>query len=342
MSETALVVSDKREENIEDILASVASSYSIDHTSFETSLTSLLERAHNELGKDAPYWSKCAGKILTAFSRAKGNPDPFKTMFFSFFEAHADSLREPLFKDDDDRINDAFFKSTSPFPAPKTSSAASANVKSIEGPVVYFRMDAAHLASACVPIGEIYRAAIRAYVAADGNLSMKLAPTLTLLDFYAVLYHSLPDDHPDREALALNISELCDSAEATAPGSGPGAQKSSAMDGNPFDSIAGLLSAFTGGQGSQMSDAIRGVGGVVKNLVDKITEGGAPIGKNPDGSIDPTAIVGRLGDVFQSPEIQRQIAETAKTASAAFGGLTGMMSGVTGDSSDALGEIPTE
>lgn len=322
--------------NADEIMASVASSYCIDYTSFDDSLTSLLKRASDDLaipvpragGTIKPYWGQCAQKLLIAYERAKANPSAFKQMFANFYDSNASELSKPLFADDESSVvSDQFFKDTEVKPAPKSdgrekSVRTSLGSHDLHGPVVYFRMDAPHLASACVPIGEIYTHAIRAHIDADeSNIRRKLFPTLTLLDFYSVIYHSLPESHPDRDKVARNVEDLCEAAEAVGPGTGPGAQKNDmgGMD-NVFETIAGMMNAFGGTNPNmgQMSDAIRGVGGVVKNLVDRLTEGSTPIGRNADGSIDPAAIVGRLGDVFQSPDVQRQIAETAKTASTAL------------------------
>lgn len=290
-------------------------SYSVEGTDFSENLRALLLRAINLGGAAKPRYAEGCRKILTALDRVSGDSEtglePFKTAFARFVAANPVIL-EPLVGDDD-VVHDALFKRTDRGVAPGGGEAASA------GLVVYYNLDAPHLASACVAVSEIYNAAVeRAHAGGGGSSTDMMTPTLVMLDFYAVCAHSVPADSPHREALIRNLADLCEVAEAISPGSGPGVRARAAAVPPIVDGMSSFLSALSGGAVApqQMTDAFSDVQNVVKNLIDKITETGPPV--DPDGSIDPAVLLGRIGDVFKSPDIQSQIARTARNASEIF------------------------
>jgi len=381
----------------DDVLAAFASSYDVSYTSFESAMRSLLARGVNELskvpprsapsGSDSapppakPFWIQCVTKFNMAYQKAYRQSASFKKMFVAFLDTYSSDLTAPLFSDDSESVADSFFKRTERFPTPggaaRAAVVASGGSTVIEGPVVYFDMNASNLYSVCVPIGEMYRSAIKQYISAPAsNLKKKLLPTLTLLDFYAVLYHSVPEDHQFRPALEKNLSDLCEAAEAISPGSGPGASSPESATGGggvgnvvaglgsllggaggaggtfeqiskafasgtsdglegAFGTIASMVSTFAGVGGmnpqtaDDMANVIKSVGASVGTLVEKITESTQAARSSEDGasagsgSLDPQHVVGLLGTIFQSGEVQEQLAQTAKSASQVFNAITG-------------------
>lgn len=330
-----------------------SSSYNLESMSFESAFSDLVKvsksvarqppRAASSAVKQSSsptVWLSCVTKLGTAFEKVSDSPS-FRAMFSKFVDAHSDSLVSSLFSSDEDVVNDSFFKSVEPFDFYPTGTKDDA-VKHC-GPVVFYNMENATFNSVCLPIGEIYREAVKRYLSANENdVHKRVMPTLVLLNFYAVLYFSLPDDHPAFSAIGKNVQELCDVAEAIAPGTGPAAAVSSSTEltvtnddsNNPFGGMqmdglismaAGLFGSMGGGggagAGADISNAIKGMGGMVKTLVDEITKDGDDMLKTADGNVDPAAIVARLGSVFQSQNIQQQIAETARSASSVFAGM---------------------
>lgn len=373
---------DDQEQDVADVMQMLASSYDVSYTSFEGNLKSLLHRGVNDLFKPAPprasslsssqasssdakpFWHLCVTKFHTAYLKASRQSSAFKKMFVNFFEANADELCRPLFSEDSESVADGFFKLTDKFPGPSSaaaraaSAAATGTSPTLEGPVVYFDMTSSLLASVCIPIGEMYRAAIKQYLSAPpSNLKKKLLPTLTLLDFYASIYHSLPEDHSRRWEVERNLADLCEAAEAVAPGSGPGnsslvtSDSSQQAASSPFEmlakafsgagadangglegafgSIAGIVTSLASVGGvnpavaGDMTNAIKSVGSSVKTLVDKLSEIKKEDGGEGGNPIDNEQFVEALGTIFQSGEVKQQLSQTLKTASAVFGALSG-------------------
>jgi hypothetical protein len=331
------------------VAAVAASSFDFSHTSFQANFGSLLDRAVTVLaprpprassvadGDDTePYWVSCVRKLKTAYERV-GDATPFKAMFVNFFETNTDALVTPVFENDD-KVNDAFFRDMDlrDPPCGKPKKAAGVN----NGHVLYYCADP-KIATVCLPISEIYNVALRKHRdAPSSNPKKKLLPTGVLLDFFACLYHSLPDDHPHLETLEHTIDDLCSAAEAVAPGAGPGAaathQASSVFGGDLISNLMGMLGGGGGSAPSgEMGEAFRGISSVVKTLVEKVSEGA---GEGDDPLKDPAAVVARLGNAFSSPEIQKQIAATATTASSLYAGLSSQLASVGGVKAAAIAE----
>lgn len=252
-------------------------------------------------------------------------------MFKDFADAHAAELTKPIFADG--LPGDAFFKSTETFPAPPTDGPHER--APLEGPVVFYGMEAQNYA-VCLAIGEIYRASVREHLSASANnVARRLLPTLTLLDFYSVLYHTLPEDSPHREAIGQNVIDLCEAAEVEAPGTGPGAivvQAATAavaaeaglgLDGT-LGMLTGLISTLSGGRApaSELSTAVKSVTDVVGMIIARITSG-TDLQRDENGAPEAMALVDRIGDVFKTPEVQRQIADATQNARSSFASLAG-------------------
>lgn len=334
----------------DDAVASIVCSYDVSHTSFSGSLRSLLKRANEiatpvkvpprrgdmfpkENKTERPYWVVCSSNLLEALGRV-ADTSVFTQMFKNFLEDYGSDVAAPLFSSEESSVvSDAFFKSTAIHKCPSIKGEPNVGVNVNAGPTVYYSLSNPRVSSVCLPIGEIYRAALKAYrdttdtsetpsaetpaEPTPAALKRRLYPTLTLLDFYAVLYHSISPDHKHYSAIQTNLYDLCDAAEATSPGSGPGVSTSAKTTpdvSNPLSLLTGLLTA-RGGNGSEIAAAIGGISSVVKSLIDKVSAESDAARAANGGNVDPGELVGMLGNVFQSPEMKRQISETAQAAS---------------------------
>jgi hypothetical protein len=314
-------------DNITDVMQTFASSYDVSYTSFDMCMKSLLSRGVNDLNKAPPpranqtesssvssvrpFWHTCVTKFHTAYLKAFRQSAAFKKMMMVFFDMYSEELCKPLFTEDGDSVADGFFKRTDRFPGPlsaaaRTASASATGTSSVlEGPVVYFDMVSSQLASVCIPIGEMYRAAIKQYLSApSSNLKKKLLPTLTLLDFYAVIYHSMDGSHPSREYVERNLADLCEAAEAVSPGSGPGSSSlssgggsypldssssSNLFSGNPFEALTKM---FSGASTPESNGGLEGAFGSIAGIVSSLAAVG---GVNPNVAGDMTTAIKSVG-----------------------------------------------
>jgi hypothetical protein len=308
------------------VAAVAAPSYALEHTSFPQAMGSLLAAAVGPLACDAP-WAVSAKKLKTAYDRVSDSAQ-FQKMFAAFFAAHADALKARVVRDNG-CIGDAFFREGA---AP---------------PVVYYSAEP-RLAAVCLPIGEIYKAALAKHREAPAS---KLLPTRVLLDFYAAVYHSVPETATEAlEALEQNVVDLCAAAESVAPGTGPGAAAAPAAaaaplsgllgGANPMDLISTLLGALGGANGAEMGDALKGITSVVSKVVERVQAPGA------DGAGAPTdaaQVVQRLSTLLGSADIQQEIAASATSATAALGKMTGGAAAPAAAApAPAISELPTE
>lgn len=316
----------------ESLLAALAaSSFDISHTSFEGSLRSLLSTATLDLAaagqptQSPPYWLMCTRKIKAAFERMASDA-PLKAMFASFFAANKASLASPVVGEDG-RIDDTLLRSTALFPSPPLPATGKPPSNINKGPVVYFSMTDSKLSSVCLPIGEIYSAALARHrsraAAGDANENDLLLPTTVLLDFYATVYHSLPQADFD-VGLETNVIELCSAAETVAPGRGPGAAAAAAAletapnssSSSLLDIVGGLLGALGGG--ADACNTIDGVKRVLQTVAETVSATAPTAGGDAN---DPAALVARIGTLLSSPDLQQQIASTTASASAAYNGI---------------------
>ena len=341
---------------VDEAVAEAACSYSIEFATFETAIKGLIDRAESAVEvpppraaaeADAaavsvsPAWATSVKNLGDAMAAASVGAKGFREMFVRFYVDNVSSLTTPLNFSTGETVCDAFFRSTDRISAP-----GGAGVSKFKGPVVYYSTTNPRFASVCLPIGEYYCSAIKVYMKSQKtNLKKQLLPTLTLLDFYLTMYHALEGNAEAQETLVPNIYDLCDAAEAQAPASGPGKRAagggagggsagedmfsgllSGGAAGGFGAMLSGILSSMGGGGASgsganNMAGALGGISNIVKTLVDRVAaeESMITAPRAADGSIDPAAIVGCIGNVFQSPDIQRQIAETTRAARGAFG-----------------------
>lgn len=318
-------------------------SYNIAFTSFESSFRALLKRAAFELTARAPRrdsppeptpgWAVYAKTVLNIVNKNKAVIDTFEQRVRELFDSHTSELVSPVFGEDGS-VNDQFLKSRTSF-VPHGSS-----VSGLEGPVVFFS-DNATTHTACLAIGEIYRACIAEHLAAaEGNTARRLLPTLTLLDWYAMLYHSVPEDSEHKEALAQNVIDLCHAAEEQAPGTGPNAAPGGAVESvadaqeppSQLDGLMNIMSGFVSTFGGAHAGNINDTFGKFKNVLSTLynevrtIETASPSGGPPS----VPEIIGRLGDVLQSPSIQKEIEGFSSDASALLGTL-GLVPGAPAD-----------
>lgn len=296
------------------------------------------------------YWVRCIARFAAAYNKIK-EAKPFKDVIVSnFADFHTDALNSRLFSDDEDDvgINDGFFKLSdtfSPFGDDHATATeiASGGVSVNKGPVIYLNTKRKDLKGVCIPIGEMYRAAIKVHIAAPANnVKGKIMPTLVLLDLYSLLFHSLPESHALCDVTKTNLSDICEAAEAVGPGTGPGAAaarasifggNSNAMD-SALSTIGGLLGNVFGGgtKDGEINTAVQNVGDIVKTIVSKIGEDPnfAPqLGEGGGASPPPFSLQNvsqftkAIGEALQAPEIQTKLNESANIASEVMGGAFG-------------------
>jgi hypothetical protein len=310
--------------------AEASCSYDPSYTTFATTLESFVARSL-KIGAtrpsetaDAVWWKTCCQTLTTAVSRGA----QLQAAFAAFVALNGAEIAKPIYSDAG-VPNDDFFKSvdhcTHPTGATRQATLTKQPLPSDNrGPVVYADMENARLYSACLPIGEVYRAAVKAYVAASavdapqtpGNAKRKLLPTLTLLDFYMLLFFSTPEDSPHRTGIEQNVFELCDSAEAQAPHSGPGAVDPIDSTMGTIDSMVGLLAGLTGGlggKGDEAAGAIGGIGEMVKTVMAKMREEGV-IGTAGGPPPDMGEVIDKMCKVVQSPDMKDAFAKSSAAA----------------------------
>lgn len=312
-------------------------SYNIDFTSFEKSFRALLKRASCDLfakpprrggeKEELPEWAAYAKTTLTAIDRNAGLIDAFKTRVVEFFENHTEALVAPI-SDEDGHINDSFLKRKDAFAAPPHSGDLGAGLSRVamEGPVVFFSPDNATVYSVCLPIGEIYRASIAEHMSAsETNVHRRLFPTLTLLDWCAMLYHALPEASPHKEALAQNVIDMCDFAEKQAPDTGPGPAESEGQSSAPQLDALGMMSSVMSLLSSPNAGGLTGTVDKFKDVLGSIFEKVKVLDTTRPGETpNIAAFVGNLGQALQSPELQQKVSSFSTDAFATLGAL-GMM-----------------
>lgn len=302
-------------------------SYNIAHTSFESSFMALAKRAAMDLSvkpprRDAapeptPNWVACAKTVLNVVGKNKSALEVFERRVRELFERHSAELVLPIFKEDGS-VNDQFLKSRLSF-LPYGSS-----LSGIEGPVV-FLSDNLTTETVCVAIGEIYRACIAEHLAAaEANVPRRLLPTLTLLDWYSMLYHAMSEESEHKEALAQNVIDLCHAAEEQAPGTGPGSRANeetpdsglSSMENAQLDGLMNMVSGVVSTFGGAHTDTINSTLGKFRNVLGTmykdLSANAIPADGRPPSVAD---IISRIGEVLHTPKIQKEIEDFSSEAS---------------------------
>jgi hypothetical protein len=301
--------------DLDAIAAEAASSYSPAFSSFEIALRELFSLSVTAAGGEdsTVKWLSHICKLRTMLDKTM-KPEAFKPMFSKFASEHAEELTKPLFNSESDSIEDGFFKRLEK--QPMVGGKASLRVN-CEGPVVFFNKERADLAAINFPIGELYRAAINVHIEAKPeDVKKKVLPTLVLLQFYLVLYFATNGD--ETSVLSNNVLDLCDAAEVSAPGSGPGCsstKENSVVPPADLDMLTGFLdkagiTSMLGSQGGNLHSTVRGFGSIFNKLVEQVSSGaGGALGS------DPSDIMNRLGAAFQSKEIQEDLVKATQSAS---------------------------
>jgi hypothetical protein len=301
-----------------------------------------------------PAWVSCFDRLYSAYTKVGYKCQPFMSMFQRFFDEHADALASPIFDEETNAVRDDFFKKLDLFPRPTggaspATSSVKATVAELKGPVVFYNNDQ-KCAHVCFPIGELYRYCVAEYFKSmqtndeAAKNKLLLLPTLTLLDFYSILFHSVPSSHEKYEAIRRNLECLCEAAETVSPGSGPGATESEDDDDEHHHSadptanmIAGLMSmlGMGGGRGEgaglkkeEMATAISSVGEAMKKLIDSVAPamsvGGGAEGSSSDAArqqqpLDLQSMFESFGATLKSPDVQKHIADAASFLTKSYG-----------------------
>lgn len=308
--------------SIADLAAETASSYGTQFSSFKQAFGNLLELAF-EVGAGEKRWIPHVAKLRSLYQKSNDS-DVFKPMFSKFYTKYKDELLVPIFKtteSGDSTVNDQFFKKSDKFSLPE-SKRTNVNVN-VNGPVVLFDDSRSDLVAINLPIGEMYNAALQKHKERKDDERCMLLPTLVLLEFYLALYFSTDDENVQFD-LNNNVLDLCDAAEATVPGSGPGnkdEQQSSLS--NPFEMLSGFieksgLAGAFGVSGGDIKKTLGGFNGVFNRLVEEVSRpGGEPV-----DSSNVSDVMARIGSAFQNAEIQSQLTEATQSASGIFNSIT--------------------
>lgn len=313
-------------------------SYNIDHTSFDRSFRALLKRATVDLverpprrdavAEPTPSWSAYAKTVLNIVNSNSAVIEVFERRVRELFGYHSGELVRPVFNDDGS-VNDQFLKSRDVFPGPSADpSIPGVPIRApLEGPVVFFSDDAT-TSTACLAIGEIYRACIAEHLAAtESNVQRRLLPTLTLLDWCSLVYHSVPEGSEHKDALAQNVIDLCDAAEKQAPGSGPGPLPAADVAEDPstqagMDGLMGMMSGLVSTFGGSHAGDINAAFGKFKDVLGALYKEVKAIEPAPGGQPPSVPdIISKLGDVLKTPDIQRQIEGFSADATSILGAL---------------------
>lgn len=247
---------------------------------------------HLVSSKSPPAWISYVKNLAAALGPVGGNPE----MFRRFFHAHREALTKSLnfySETDEEPVQDSFFQDLAVYPMlcapghPDPTTPPDAL-----GPIVYYSDKNPRHNIINLPIGEYYRAAVKVHSqAAETNQQLRLLPILTLLDFYSCIYHSLdPEkDASDRSKVAEVIVDLCNAAEAQAPGSGPAAAVTTTTTSSPSSTSSAaafpnnLEDMFKMVTGNPMLKSL--MDGVMKNLVPSAEDAPAP--SPPTGTPPP-------------------------------------------------------
>ena len=176
-----------------------------------------------------------------------------------------------------------------------------------------------------INLTSLYSAAVKLHMTSSAE-NIKALPTLFLLALYGVLYtatDSEPSTDETESPLWENMNVLHDVAEMICPAPSGVVAPANVMPGvGDMSGIMGMVSGLFGGmfpnepnKSTEISNAICGMGSIVKTLVDKASEADET-GNTPQR---PEEIIARLGAVLQTPEVKEQISTSAAAASTLFG-----------------------
>lgn len=326
-------------------IASIVASGSYDptHLTVKESIDKLISLSETLAGdtrifETPPIWVSNIGKFKAINSRVSSN----LKVFAGFAKKSSEHILVPLFPDATSSTpNDSFLKNQSSEinfrieANPENARAVSA-MASINGPIVYWDTTDSTLVGICMPIGEIYRAAIARHVLDASTVSGIPMPFLVMYYLYVAMYHSSSEIEDDalKASLKSNVKELASVLEDMSPNSGPGKTAVQPAFGNEgaelSDRLSGIFNiiskfaaaASPGTDEKDISGALRGITDTVSNIVSQVTNKSA--NDDPNAPMDPTKIVATIGEVFQSKDTQAKFTNAAKNASDVFGPLLGM------------------
>lgn len=200
--------------------------------------------------KSQPFWSICANKFQTTYlavNNSKGYIDVFQTFHAMYWKQYCVKIF-----DDDDQVNDSFFKDKKEHKTPgsekKTNSKTSWKTKQkLKGPVIYFSITNEKMSSVCIPIGEIYTNCLLEYndmvKNEEDDMNIKTLPSKFLYYFYNVIFYSY-DENKNFVGKAIikenidNLKEVIDSYTV---------ESNEDNSSNPFSMIKGFISTLASG-----------------------------------------------------------------------------------------------
>lgn len=286
-----------------------------------------------DLHSKDPYWAICCGKIYSAYIQID-NPELFKPMFVAFYEKYRDELIQQI--SDEEGINDEWIKVREVLPHPgavrsskgsKSSRGSSkrandglswSSVQSVEGHVLYYSDNEKHRAVS-LPFTKAYLVACAHFVKLRKEKEIcSSLPAQLLFSFYSAIYHIC--DEEDKLDIKNNVTNLKEMVAVLTPEE---SSESGALD--PLKNIMKMFAKQTGlggegGDTSQMSNALtniftpevsKKIGDVVTKVTDSIKKAGETTGADGKPNID--GVIGAIGNVFQSNEVQGMLKETVGT-----------------------------
>lgn len=180
-----------------------------------------------ESNKQQPYWSTCANKLHASYVKVN-NSGAYRDMFLTFHQKYSRHYCISIFGsedgDDDENVNDDFFKSLDLFTTPGAASKEPAKTATkkggsswskkpvLKGPVIYYTYEDERAAGVCLPIGEIYRVTIGMFEEMErkkgDDMDIRSLPARLLSAFYRTIYEACGESCEGAAIIKNNIEML--------------------------------------------------------------------------------------------------------------------------------------